>query len=265
MDILQIIVLALVQGLTEILPVSSSAHLVLVPVFTGWRDQGLSFDVALHVGTVMAVILYFRKDLFTMATAWLRSVTGGGNSQEAQLAWGVILGTIPAGAAGLLLGGMVETHLRSPFFVAFTLIGFALLLWFADIRGKRQREVSSIGISDAVMIGMAQALALMPGVSRSGVTMTAGLALGLTRVAAARFSFLLSVPVILAAGSLETVHLVRSEEAVEWAPLFWGALLAGITTYACVHLLLKLLNRVGMWPFVLYRLVLGTGLLILFW
>ena len=264
MDTLQIVVLALVQGLTEILPISSSAHLVLVPALTGWPDQGLSFDVALHIGTAIAIIAYFRSDIGRMINAWLASITQRRLDSDSRLMWGVLLGTIPAGIAGLLFADFVETQLRSPLFIAFTLIIFALLLWLADARGARRREVATIGIRDAIIIGFAQAVALMPGVSRSGITMTAGLALGLTRQAAARFSFRLSLPVVLLAGLLKMTDLAMSPEPAHWPTLFFAAALSGIVTYLCIHFFLKFLARAGMLPFVIYRLALGVGLLVVF-
>jgi undecaprenyl-diphosphatase len=263
-DSLQIVVLALVQGLTEILPISSSAHLALVPHIFNWPDQGLSFDVALHIGTAIAIIAYFRADLARMTTAWFGSIAQRKLDTDSRLMWGVLLGTIPAGLAGLLIADFVETELRSPRFIACTLIGFALLLWLADVRGARKREVASIGIRDAIIIGIAQAIALMPGVSRSGITMTAGLALGLTRQAAARFSFLLSLPIVLLAGTLRMAQLAVSPEPAHWPTLILASALSGIITFLCIHFFLKFLARAGMLPFVIYRLILGVGLIVYF-
>src|SRR5687768_8156291 len=264
MDTLQLVVLALVQGLTEILPISSSAHLVLVPHIAGWPDQGLSFDVALHIGTAIAIIAYFRADLARMTAAWFGSISQRRLDPDSRLMWGVLLGTIPAGLAGLLIGDFVETELRSPRFIACTLMVFALILWLADARGTRKREVASIGIHDAIIIGIAQAIALMPGVSRSGITMTAGLALGLTRQSAARFSFLLSLPIVLLAGALKMAQLALSPEPAHWPTLVLAAALSGVITFLCIHAFLKLLTHIGMLPFVIYRLILGVALLLYF-
>lgn len=261
MDLLQIVVLALLQGLTEFLPISSSAHLILVPVLTGWPDQGLAFDVAVHLGTLSAVVLYFRRELGAMAAQWLGSLAGGGLTPDARLAWAVLLGTIPVGLAGLWFKDLVETTLRSPLVIAATTIVFGLLLGWADLKGRRLRDEHAIGWRDVLVIGLAQALALIPGTSRSGVTMTAGLALGLTRQGAARFSFLLSIPVIVLAGGLETLELIAAPDEVHWRVLLGGALLSGLAAYLCIHYFLKLLERTGMWPFVLYRLLLGVYLL----
>jgi undecaprenyl-diphosphatase len=264
MDFTQIVLLALIQGITEFLPISSSAHLILVPVLTGWQDQGLAFDVAVHVGTLLAVVLYFRRELVRMAREWLVSLTGRRLTSDAKLAWAVIFATIPAGLAGLLLEDFVAHALRSPVVIALATIGFGLLLWWADATGRRVRSEHHIGWRDVVVIGIAQALALIPGTSRSGITMTAALAMGLTREAAARFSFLLSIPIILAAGGLETLKLVDDPNPVAWDVLVSGAVLSGVSAFFCIHFFLKLLERVGMLPFVIYRLVLGIFLLAVF-
>lgn len=264
MDLIQIVVLALLQGLTEFLPISSSAHLILVPQITGWPDQGLVFDVAVHVGTLSAVVLYFHRQLVVMGREWGGSLVGRGLTPDARLAWAVLFGTIPVGLAGLLFSDVVETQLRSPLVIAAATIGFALLLWWADARGARRRDEHSIGWGDVLIIGIAQAIALIPGTSRSGITMTAGLMVGLTREAAARFSFLLSIPVIVLAGGLETLQLIERPAEAHWDVLLLGAALSGVSAYLCIHFFLKLLERIGMLPFVVYRLVLGVGLFLIF-
>ena len=264
MDSLQVLVLALVQGVTEFLPISSSAHLILVPVLTDWSDQGLAFDVAVHVGTLSAVVTYFRHELRRMAIEWLGSVSGRGLTPDARLAWAVLFGTIPVGLAGLVFEDLIETQLRSAFVIALATIGFGLLLGWADLSGRRERDEHAIGWRDVLVIGIAQALALIPGTSRSGITMTAGLAVGLTRKAAARFSFLLSIPVIVLAGGLETLELMRAPAEARWDVLLLGALISALSADLCIHLFLQLLDRIGMWPFVLYRVVLGAWLLLVF-
>ncbi len=263
MDFFQIFVLAVLQGLTEFLPISSSAHLILVPVFTGWEDQGLAFDVAVHVGTLGAVVFYFRKELQLMARDWVRSITHRTMTPEAKLAWGVGFGTIPAGLVGLFLGDFIEFNLRSTLVIAITTIGFGLLLWWADAKGKRERDEYSVSWKDIAIIGCAQAIALIPGTSRSGITITAALMIGLTREAAARFSFLLSVPIIFLAGSLKVKDLVTAQTQVDWNALILGTLLSAISAYVCIHFFLKLLDRMGMLPFVIYRLILGGVLLMM--
>jgi undecaprenyl-diphosphatase len=264
MDTLQIITLALIQGLTEFLPISSSAHLILVPILTSWQDQGLAFDVAVHVGTLAAVVLYFGQELATMARAWLGSLLGRGMTPDGRLAWAVLFGTIPAGLIGLLGKDWIELYLRSPVVIAVTTIGFAVLLGGADAWGKQNRDEYRITWLDIVIIGLSQALALIPGTSRSGVTMTAGLALGLSRQAAARFSFLLSIPVITLAGGLLALDLIQQPQEVQWNVLLLGTFIAALSAYLCIHYFLKWLERISMLPFVIYRLVLGIGLLLVF-
>ena len=264
MTLIQIITLALVQGFTEFLPISSSAHLILVPIATGWQDQGLGFDIAVHVGTLTAVMLYFRKEIVTMAVDWSASCIQRKSIGESRLAWAVIFGTIPVCIAGLLFSDIIDSSLRSPMVIAYTTIGFGLLLWFADSKGTQQRDEHHLTWRDVLIIGLAQAIALIPGTSRSGITMTAALLLGLSRSAAARFSFLLSIPAILASGSYKTLQLIKAEHAVNWGEIFLGIMLSGLIAYACIHVFLKLLERVGMLPFVIYRLLLGVGLFAIF-
>ncbi len=264
METAHIIWLALVQGLTEFLPVSSSAHLILVPKVLGWPDQGLAFDVAVHLGTLIAVVSFFRKDIVKLFLAWIGSLSGKGMTAEARLAWGVILGTIPAGIVGLLFKDYIEIYLRSPLVIAATTIIFGLLLWYADHRARLVRDELSLKWQDFLVIGGAQALALIPGTSRSGITITAGLLLGLTREAAARYSFLLSIPIIVLSGLGVTSDLLSSTEPVDWNALLLGTVLAAISAFVCIHLFLAWINRMGMLPFVIYRLCLGAFLLFVF-
>jgi undecaprenyl-diphosphatase len=265
MDSLQTTLLALLQGLTEFLPISSSAHLVLMPRLVGWEDQGLAFDVAVHVGTLIAVVGYFRHELAIMLADWLRSIAGGERTAEARLAWLVLLGTLPAALTGFFLHDMIEAELRAPLVIAATTIVFGVLLGWADQRGRRVRDETTLRIRDVLVIGFAQVLALVPGTSRSGITMTAGLALGMTRSAAARFSFLLSIPVITLAGGYETLKLVQLAEPVAWDVLLLGTAVAALSAWLCIHFFLQLVERIGMLPFVVYRLVLGAFLFWMFW
>lgn len=263
MDWLHLGLLALVQGLTEFLPISSSAHLILLPRLAGWSDQGLAFDVAVHVGTLSAVLWYFRRELLPMAQDWLGSLRGR-HTPDSRLAWAVLFGTIPVGMAGLLFNDLIESHLRSPLVIAATTIGFGVLLWWADWAGRRERDEHAITWRDVLVVGVAQAIALIPGTSRSGITMTAALFMGLDRVGAARFSFLLSIPVIVLAGGLETLKLIRTSEAVAWGDLILGAVISALSAYLCIRLFIALLQRIGMAPFAIYRLLLGAVLLVLF-
>jgi len=265
MALLHIVLLALMQGLTEFLPISSSAHLILLPKISGWTDQGLAFDVAVHVGTLSAVVWYFRSEVAKMLRDWVASVVTRKHVGDSHLAWAVGFGTIPVGLAGLLFQDVVETTLRSPMVIAWATLVFGLLLWWADAQGKRVRDEHTIGWRDVLVIGVAQAVALIPGTSRSGITMTAGLMMGLTRAGAARFSFLLSIPVIVLAGGLNTIELVQSSQPVDWTALGLGAAFSAISAYLCIHLFLKMLERIGMLPFVIYRLALAAVLFWLFW
>lgn len=263
-ELIQIAVLALVQGLTEFLPISSSAHLILVPVLTGWPDQGLAFDVAVHIGTLVAVVWYFRREVVTLLRDWFASVVQRRQVGDSKLAWGVILGTIPAGLAGLVFKDYIELNLRSPLVIAITTIGFGVALGAAYAWGKRDRSEHDMSWADMFAIGVAQAIALIPGTSRSGITITAGLMLGLSGTAAARFSFLLSIPIIVLAGGLNGLELLKASEPVDWNALLIGTALSALSAYLCIHWFLKLLDRIGMMPFVAYRMVLGGVLLVMF-
>ncbi|SDB20333.1 undecaprenyl-diphosphatase [Desulfonatronum thiosulfatophilum] len=260
MNLLQAAILALVQGLTEFLPISSSAHLILVSALTDWEDQGLTFDVAVHMGSLVAVVCYFRTDLIEIVRDFTRSLTGKGHTSSSRLGWAVILGTIPVGLAGLIFRDVVAMHLRDPLILAFGLMFFGLLLGLADWRRKGDRNEHSLTWKDIMVIGCAQAVALIPGTSRSGITMTAGLFMGLSRDGAARFSFLLSIPVIFLAGALEARHLLNQPEPVQWGIIGIATLLSGISAYLCIHYFLKFIRTVGMQPFVVYRLLLGLML-----
>lgn len=263
LDSAHAIVLALVQGLSEFLPVSSSGHLVLVPHLFGWSDQGLAFDVSVHVGTLVAVVAYFRREIVAMARAWFASLAGGGLTPDARLAWCVVLGTAPVGVVGLAFGGLIEEKLRNPLAVATMLASFGLLMWVADRYGRCERDEYGIGWRDALLIGCAQSLALMPGTSRSGITMTMARTLGLTREAAARFSFLLAVPGIAIAGAYEFTKLAGTEGApVDWGPIALGMAVAAATGYACIAWFLAAINRIGLAPFAIYRFLVAG---VLFW
>lgn len=262
MDLIQAAILAFVQGLSEFLPISSSGHLILAPHFLGWRDQGLAYDVAVHVGTLLAVIAYFRRPLVRMTREGLGWRPSQPLSPDARLAWCIVLATVPVGLVGLAFAGLIEQHLRNPLFVAGTLSLFGVLMWVADHLGRQARDEYTVGWREAVIIGCAQALSLMPGTSRSGVTITAGLALGMTRSAAARFSFLLAVPAIAMAGVYEGAQLLTSGEAIDWPALSLGVAVSAVTGYACIHVLLKFIERVGLMPFALYRLLIA-GLIVL--
>jgi undecaprenyl-diphosphatase len=264
METLHIFILAIVQGLTEFLPISSSAHLILTPRILGFADQGLAFDVAVHLGSLLAVIGYFRRDLLMMFTDFFRSLGGGGSQTEnSRLVWLVILGTVPIVIGGALFKSLVETDLRAPGVIAATTIGFGLLLWWVDVRVKHQRDEHSLSWREGLIIGLMQVLAIIPGTSRSGITMTAGLMLGLSRRAASRFSFLLAIPTILMSGTLVTWDLIQSGKPVEWNALILGMVLAFGAAYLCIHYFLRFIERTGMLPFVIYRLLLGVAIIVI--
>ena len=264
MDTLHVIVLAIIQGITEFLPISSSGHLILVPHFLHWPDQGLAFDAAIHIGTLAAVILYFRVQLSHMTTAWFASLRTFELTPDARLGWAVLWGTIPVGLAGLLFNDYIEKNFRSPLLVASTLSVYGILLWLSDRMGKRVRDEYSVNWRDAMVIGIAQALALVPGTSRSGVTMTAGLTLGFTREAAARFSFLLAVPGTALAALLECWKMSQAAAPVDWQGVILGIVVAAASGFLCIHFLLRFIQRIGMWPFTIYRLMLALVIVYVF-
>ena len=258
---LQVIILAIVQGLTEFLPISSSGHLVLVPFIFGWADQGLAFDVAVHFGSLIAVLLFFRKDIYGLLSGSVQVLGGNVKTIESRLALGIALGTVPAALAGLLFVDWIEANLRSPFVIVFTLAGYAILMILADRLGRRDREISGLQIKDAVLIGIAQALALVPGTSRSGITISAARFLGFERQDAARFSFLLAVPVILLATLFSLVGLLRSDTAVAWGQLATGVAISAIVAYLSIEFFMRFVSRIGLLPFAVYRLILAAVIL----
>ncbi|MFC4700415.1 undecaprenyl-diphosphate phosphatase [Glaciecola siphonariae] len=261
MTIYEIIILAIIQGLTEFLPISSSAHLILPEQILGWRSHGLAFDVAVHVGSLLAVMIYFRDDIVRLLMAWLQSGFTKQQTSDSRLAWFVIIGTVPAGLFGFLMKDWIELNARSALIIATTTIVFGLALWYADAKASQKKSIDKITLKDTVLIGIAQAMAIIPGTSRSGVTMTAGLLLGLDRESAARFSFLLSMPIIMAAGLFSALDLVEAQHAVDWTALLYGAAFSFAAAYLCIHLFLSWISRIGMLPFVIYRLILGVVLL----
>ncbi|HET8726012.1 MAG TPA: undecaprenyl-diphosphate phosphatase [Alphaproteobacteria bacterium] len=263
MPIFHIVVLALIQGITEFLPISSSAHLVLVPVFTGWKDQGLVMDVAVHVGTLLAVILYFRRDMAEMIVGGLKlligRVTPGG-----RLALLIVVSTIPVVLAGAALHELAPDAFRGTLgvkIIAWTTLLFGILLWIADRFSIAVRRSEHLKASDAVLIGIAQAVALLPGVSRSGITMTAGRALGMERSEAARFSLLMAIPTIIAAGVLEGMGLYESGNLALGIDVLLGAAFAFVSALAAIALMMRWLEHASFTPFVIYRIVLGAALL----
>lgn len=263
MTLFEIIILAIIQGITEFLPISSSAHLILPSEILGWNNQGMAFDVAVHLGSLLAVVLFFRQDIVAMTEAWFASVLKKQHSANSRLAWWVIIGTLPAVVFGFMMKPLIEEYARSAAIIAVTTIAFGLLLLFADKTAKQTKKLDKLSLSSVLWIGFSQVLALIPGTSRSGITMTSALMLGFDRESAARFSFLLSIPTILGAGVLATSDLVQAGGVIDWQAMLYGVLFSFVSAYACIYLFLSWISRLGMTPFVIYRLAIG-GMLVWF-
>ncbi len=254
MNISEAVFLGVLQGITEFLPVSSSGHLVLAEYFLGLQGTSLAFDVTLHIGTLLAVMAFFFKDWAGM----LRSIMPGGHeAKERKLLLYLMAGTVPGAVAGFLLEHAVSTYLRSPWVVVATLAGVALLLGLAEKLARLEKSFSSLGLPDAVLIGISQALAIIPGVSRSGITMTCGLFLGFSREAAARFSFLLSAPIIAGAGLYEALKLMNTNTHIT-LNFLWGFLASAVSGYLVIAFLMNYLKNNTFYPFVVYRLFLSA-------
>lgn len=267
MTALHIFVLAIVQGITEFLPISSSGHLILVPALTGWPDQGLLMDVSVHVGTLVAVLLYFWQDTkgLTLAALGAIGIAPARRSVEntiyGKLFWSLVIATIPAVIVGFMIkvSGAADL-MRGAAVIATTSIIFGVLLYIADKKGATEKALDRMAIKPALIIGAAQVLALIPGTSRAGVTMTAARYLGFDRQEAARFSMLLSIPTILGAGVLLSKDVADSGDAVVWTHAAFGAGLSCLAALAAIHFLMKWLERASMTIFVVYRVLLGLGL-----
>jgi len=265
MSVFQAIVLGLVQGATEFLPISSSAHLVLVPWLLGWPEPGLAFDAMVHWGTLAAVVAFFWQDLLALAKGWGRSLaTRRLNDPEARLAWLILLGTIPGVLAGLLWADFFEGLFGSPAKVAGLLLATGAILAASERLGKRRRQMEDLNLLDSLLIGLAQACAIAPGISRSGATIAMGLWRGLQREAAARYSFLLATPIILGAGVLQLAKLLASGEVLgQLVPLVIGFLSAAANGYLCIEFLLSYLRRGKLYAFAIYCWAAGAACLLL--
>jgi undecaprenyl-diphosphatase len=266
MTLVEAAVLGIVQGVTEFLPISSTAHLRVVPALLGWEDPGAAFSAVIQLGTLLAVLVYFAADVCTMARAAARGMRSGRpwESQEARLAWFIVIGTFPIGICGLALKKHIEGGWRSLYVIAASLILLGVLLWVAERLASFQKDLGQIGWVESQLVGLAQAVALIPGSSRSGTTMTAAMLLGLTREAAARFSFLLGIPAIGAAGVFELRELLKhglSDAGL--STLVVGTLASMVSGYLAIDLLLRYLRRNTMYVFVWYRIALGLLLLTL--
>ena len=261
MDFFQAIVLAIVQGLTEFLPISSSAHLILIPELLGWQANGLAFDVAVHVGTLLAVVAFLKKEIAQIVPAWLGGWRAFSWSNDGMLGWLVVIATIPVGIVGLMAGDYIELNLRTFAIIAATTLLFGLLLGWADKDASSNAgQLNSLSIKHTVLVGAAQALALIPGISRSGITITALLALGYSRNAAARFSFLMAIPAIALPGFLKTNELLSSNQIVAWDTLGIGVVVSAIVAFLTMRWFIRLIEKVGMTPFVIYRILLAAAI-----
>jgi undecaprenyl-diphosphatase len=272
MSLLQAIILGIVQGLTEFLPISSTAHIRIVPVLFGWHfyggttnDPGAPFTAVVQLGTTLAIVLYFWRELLHVTVAWFRglydrSVRG---TLEYKLGWYLILATIPVGVFGLIFSDQIETGARNLWLISSTLIGLALLLWAAERVGRREREEEQIDTRDAIAVGAAQAMSLVPGASRSGVTITAGLFRGLTREAAARFSFLLSIPAVVLSGAYEAIHPGKGHATPGAGLTGIAVVFAFVVGLASIHWLMRWLSNHSTFIFIYYRIALGVLLIVL--
>ena len=267
MSVFEAIVLGITQGLTEFLPISSTAHLRIVPAFAGWEDPGAAFTAVVQLGTMAAVVIYFRRDLLRIGLAWLRSLRDRSvrHTLDARLGWYILIGTIPIGIFGLIFKDQIESGARDLYLIGGALIVLGLLLLAAEEAARHDRPLERITRRDGILIGLAQALALVPGVSRSGATLTAGLFLGFDRPSAARYSFLLSVPAVVLSGLLEFGSILDGSdgEHVGLGSLALATFLAFVVGYASIAFLLRYLARHSTIMFVVYRVALGTLVLVL--
>ena len=258
-NILQTICLGLIQGLTEFLPISSSAHLIFIPNLFGWQARGIAFDVATHLGTLTAVLFYYRQELFAIAQDTLR----GKVTANSKLGVYLIISTIPVGLAGIIAEGFINKYLRTDLVIAISTLFFGIILFLADNYSKKDNLTTKLNVSNTIFIGLVQILALIPGASRSGVTLSAGLFSKLERATAAKFSFMLSIPVIIMAGLLQLYKIIFQGLSVNLLECGVGFVVAALSGYLCINLFLKLIQRSGLLPFVIYRIILGTTLLAL--
>ncbi len=261
METLHLILLGLIQGITEFLPISSSAHLILLPNIMGWDDQGVTIDIAAHLGSLLAVLVYFQRDIQTVIQPWIAKPFAYSPNSNHKYMLFFIITTIPIALVGLFLYDYIADYLREPYVIGLASIGFGILLWWADSTCQQIKSYERIGYHSAFMFGLAQVLALIPGTSRSGITMTAGLMMGFDRNAAARFSFLMAIPVILLAGGHEAFRHFTGEAATDWYAFTVVATVSAISAWLSIHYFLKFLQSTGMLPYVVYRILLGVVIL----
>ncbi len=264
MSLLQLILVAVIQGVTEFLPVSSSGHLILLPSLTGMEDQGLTIDVAVHVGTLGAVVLYFWADVKQALSGLPGALTGRTDTPQSRLALSLIIATIPTGIAGAILYGTgLDQSLRSVAVIGWAMLGFGLVLYWADQKGPQTKQSADWGIKDAVIMGLWQVLALIPGTSRSGITITGARKLGYSRKDGAKIAMLMSIPTILASGALFSVDVIRTADVGLARDGAIAAAFAFVAALMALSLMMRLLRSVSFTPYVIYRVVLGAVLLVI--
>ena len=266
-DVLKAVVLGVIQGLTEFLPISSSAHLRIYPEVFGWGDPGAAFTAVIQIGTELAVLLFFRKDIWRIGSTWVRSLVQPEyrGHLDARMGWFIIVGSLPIVILGVLLKDIIEQDFRSLWLVACTLIVFGLILGVADRFGGMDKRIRDISLRDAVLMGLAQACALIPGVSRSGATLSMGRFLGYDREAATRYAFLLAIPAVIGAGIFELPEISSGDNSYGWGPTIVATVVSFVVGYAAIAWLLRYVSTRSYLPFVIYRVTLGVATLVLLW
>jgi len=264
-DLLRSVLLGIVQGLTEFLPISSSAHLAIVPQLLGWEDPGAAYTAVVQIGTELAVLLYFWRDIWTIGSGWGRGVfsRAAREAPEWRMGWFIIVGSLPIVLLGLLLEDLIDREFRNLWFIASMLIGMGLVLGLAERIGRKTKPIDDLSARDAILLGLAQACALVPGVSRSGATISMGLILGYERQAATRYAFLLAIPAVVGAGVYKLKDIPGGENAYGTVPTLVGTAVAFVVGLAVIHWLLQYVSKNSYTPFVLYRIALGAVVLVL--
>ena len=259
MDIFQVFFLSFLQGIVEFLPISSSGHLIILPAIFGWKDQGLVFDIAVHLGSLIAVLAYFNKELYSMISGCLNN-----NYKDKEILINIIIASIPLGLAGLFFGKFIEANFRFPILIASSTAFFGLILWLSDYFGKRNVNGFNISWKIALLIGLGQAIALIPGTSRSGITIAFALILGMSRVNAVKFSFLLSIPAIGMAVVWQLINISSQEVLFSWDTFLLSGAISGLTAYVVIHFFLRFIERIRMVFFAVYRFILASIILFIF-
>ena len=264
-DLLKAVVLGVIQGLTEFLPISSSAHLRIFPELFGWGDPGAAFTAVIQIGTELAVLIYFRKDIWRIGSAWVRSLFRPEyrGTLDSRMGWYIIVGSLPIVVLGVLLKDTIEEDFRNLWIIGTTLIVLGVVLGIADRVGRTDRPIGRLTMKDAVLMGLAQALALIPGVSRSGATISMGRFLGFEREAATRFAFLLAIPAVVGAGLFELKEIPHGHNDFGWGPTITATVVSFVVGYAAIAWLLRYVSTRSYTPFVIYRILLGAGTLTL--